>query len=240
MISVFRGLVSLLLFALFGAGSLVLSLVTVVAGKPERCHAAIRVSWRALLWLFEATGLIRVDRQALPRCRGSVIVANHPSLIDVVIFVALVPKTLFVAKHALNRNPFMALIVRSSSLPDDERLPDAARRRLEAGWNVLVFPEGTRSPAGGLRQFRRGAAQVALRCGAPVEIVAIRQSRRILGKDQKPWEMGDSRVIYTMASAGSVTYRQKPGETLRAAAIRATADMCERCRAALEGRAVEG
>ena len=229
-----RGLVSLSLFALFGAGSLLLSVFTVFAGSPERCHTAIRASWRVLLWMFEATRLIRVDRRGLPRCRGCVIVSNHPSLIDVVIFVALVPKTLFVAKHALVHNPFMAFVVRPASLPDDERLPEAARRRLEEGWNVLVFPEGTRSPESGLRPFRRGAAQVALRCSAPVEMVAIRQSRRILGKNQRPWDMGDATVVYTMVSAGTIRYRQKAGESLRAAAVRATSDMYARCRAAQE------
>ena len=227
--SLARSLLSLAFFAVFGAGALLLSPVAALLGRPERCHFAVRLSWRALLWMFEAARLIRVERGGLPRCRGCVIAANHPSLIDAVILAALVPKTLFVAKHSLKANPFMSLIVRAASLPDDAALPQAARAYLEKGWNVLVFPEGTRSPAVGLRPFRRGAAQTALRCGAPVVAAAVRQSRRILGKDQFPWEMGRSRVVYTVTSAPPARFRREHGETMRAAAARATEAVRGRC-----------
>jgi 1-acyl-sn-glycerol-3-phosphate acyltransferase len=223
-----RGALSLALFALFGAGALALSAVMPFLRTPGRCHVPLRISWRVLLWLFEATRLIRVDRGGIPNCRGCVIVSNHPSLIDVVIFVALVPKTLFVAKHSLARNPFMSLIVRSVSLPDDERLPDAALRHLEKGWNVLVFPEGTRSPAGGMRPFRRGAANIALRCGAPVVCATLRQSRRILSKDQPPWDIGAKTVVYSTCCEGPFRFARRPDETPHAAAVRVTAELRSR------------
>ena len=229
-----RGALSLALFALFGAGALAMSLVAAVLRRPSVCHAPIRASWRVLLWAFEATRLIRVVRDGLPRCSGCVIAANHPSLIDAVIVVALVPRTLFVAKHALKKNPFMSLIVRSASLPDDERLPEAARPYLEKGWNVLVFPEGTRSPAGGMRPFRRGAAQTAIRCRAPLVPVSIRQSRRILGKCQKPWDMGGSTVVYSIASGARIACAPAAGETIRSAAIRITGALSSEVRELLD------
>ena len=213
------------MFGVFGAGALVLSAVMPLLRRPERCHCLVRASWRVVLWMFEALRLIRVDCGGLPDCRGAVLIANHPSLIDVVILVALVPKTLFVAKHALGRNPFLSLIVRSSALPDDERLPDVARPYLADGWNVLIFPEGTRSPAGGLGAFRRGAANLALRCGAPVVRVMMRQSYRILGKEQKPWDMGRSRVAYSTVSAEPLSFSRGSGESMHAAAVRATAEL---------------
>lgn len=225
MIRFVRGALSLSLFMLFGVGALFLSLLMLVLRRPDRCHAPLRASWRFTLWLFEVVRLIRVDRGGLPDCRGCVVVANHPSLIDVVILVALVPKLLFVAKHALKRNPVMALIVRSMGFPDDESLPEAARPYLERGWNLLIFPEGTRSPAGGLNPFRRGAAQVAIRCRAPMVAITLRQSRRILGKDQKPWDMGLRRVSYSTDYVGPTLYERGRGETLHAAAVRVTADI---------------
>lgn len=47
---------------------------------------------------------------------------------------------------------------------------------LEDGWNVVVFPEGTRSPDGWARPFRLGAAYLAVQAGVPVVPVAIRGS----------------------------------------------------------------
>ena len=136
-----RGILSLSLFALFGAGALVLSAAMLLLGRPDRCHPLLRWPWRALLWLFEAFRLVRVDRSGIPDCRGCVVVASHPSLIDVVILVALVPRVLPVAKHGLKGNPFVSLIVRNACLPDDETLPEVSRPYLEKGWNVLVFPD---------------------------------------------------------------------------------------------------
>jgi len=224
-----RGFLSLSLFALFGAGALVLSAAVPFLGRPDRCHPLLRNSWRALLWMFEAVRLIRVDRGGIPSCGGCVVVANHPSLIDVVILVALMPRALPVAKHGLKRNPFVSLIVRNACLPDDETLPSVAGRYLEKGWNVLVFPEGTRSPASGMGKFRRGAMQTALRCGAPVVCVSLRQSRRILGKDQKPWDMGEGTVEYSTACTKPILAVREDGESFHAAASRLAAEMQEFC-----------
>ena len=229
MARVARGCISLALFAVFGAGALVLSAAMPLLRRPDRCHPLLRATWRVLLWAFETFRLIRVERGGVPNCRGCVVVANHPSLIDVVILVALAPRMLPVAKHGLKSNPFMSLIVRNACLPDDETLPSAARRHLEAGWNVLVFPEGTRSPASGIGRFRRGAAQTALRCGAPFVCVSLRPSRRILGKDQKPWDMGDETVVYSTACTGPLPAATQDGESLHAAAVRLSGEMHDFC-----------
>jgi 1-acyl-sn-glycerol-3-phosphate acyltransferase len=197
----FRGAISVVLFALYGIGGLAISPIMLVLRRPELCQSVVRAVWIPLVWLFEVTSLIKVERGNLGSLRGCVIVANHPSLIDVVLVSVLVPRTLFVAKHALLKNPFMAAIVRNTSLPDDERLPEAAAPYLAKGWNVLVFPEGTRSPSPGvLRDFHRGAAQLALRTGACAVCVGIRLSRAILGKRQNPWDMGDERVVYSFSA----------------------------------------
>ena len=224
-IRIARGLVSLSLFALFGVGAVFISLLMPFLGGIERRQRTVRFAWRILLATFEATGLVRVDSAGAPKCRGSVIVSNHPSLIDVVIYIALVPKTLYVAKSALLGNPFMSMIVRSTSLPDDETLPKTAKTYLENGWNVLVFPEGTRSPDNGLWPFRRGAAHVALEAGAPIVVSSLALSRKILGKRQKPWEMGEERVVYSILSDPPMAVSQKCGESRHAAAKRITSDL---------------
>ena len=48
------------------------------------------------------------------------------------------------------------------------RSADLAAELLEDGWNLIMFPEGGRSPDGWGRAFRGGAAYLALRCGRPV------------------------------------------------------------------------
>lgn len=197
-----RGLTATALFGVFGAGALLVSPVMLLLRRPERAQPVVRTLWRVMAGLFVVTRLIRVDRGNLGAPRGAVLVANHPTLIDVVLLVALVPRTLYVAKHALKGNPFLAAIVHATALPDDARLPDVAAPYLRAGWNVLVFPEGTRSPrTGGLQPLRRGAAQLALRADAPVVCVRETLSRRILAKGQRPWDMGTRRVVFSFRAS---------------------------------------
>ena len=223
--AVVRGTISLALFAAFALGSLVVSPLMLVLRRPERCQPVIRATWRLLVKLFVLTRLTRIDRGNLTDVRGSVIVANHPSLIDVVLLLVLVPRTLYVAKHALKANPFVTAIVRATALPDDARLPEAAAPYLKKGWNVLVFPEGTRTPASGvLNPFRRGAAQVAVRTGAPVACVRIDVSHRVLGKRQAPWDVGSSPVTYAFRLT-SIPARPPQTGVTRAAAVRLTEEM---------------
>ena len=196
-ISWLRSAWTLTLFAVFAIGALLISPLMLLLRRRERCQPIVRATWRLLLKIFTATRLIRLETSAEQKLNGAVIVANHPSLIDVVIITAIVPRTLYVAKRALRKNLFLSAIVNATSLPDDASLAEAAAPLLERGWNVLIFPEGTRSPAnGGMHPFHRGAAQLALRTGADIVPLRIDQSRRILGKRQCVWDVGDATVEY--------------------------------------------
>ena len=222
LVAALRGIASVGLFGVFGAGAILLTPLMLILRTPERCQPLVRATWRLIAWLFVCTGLIKIDRGNLASVRGSVIAASHPSLIDVVLLVALVPRTLYVAKHGLRNNFFLSAIVRATALPDDATLPEKAAPFLAKGWNVLVFPEGTRSPAeGGLRPLRRGAAQLALRTGAPVACIRLKTSRRVLGKHQPPWDVGDRIVTYSLRQR-TIPVERIVGPGVHAAAVRLT------------------
>lgn len=220
--AVLRGLMAIVLFAVFGIGALAITPLMLILRRPERCQPIVRFTWRLLLGAIVLSRLIRVDHMDLKSLRGRVIAANHPTLIDVVILTVLVPRTLYVAKHGLRKNPFMSAIVRATSLPDDARLPEVAAPYLMQGWNVLVFPEGTRSPSeGGLQPLRRGAAQLALRTSAPLVCVRIDVSRPILGKRQHSWDVGSECVDYRLCAVDMPMSPVAEGG-LHAAAVRLT------------------
>ena len=192
-----RGLVSIVAFSLFGLGAIAISPIVVLTRRPDRSHPIVRTAWRIFVGLLSCVRLIRLESRDVNAVSGTVIVANHPSLIDVILLVSLIPRTLYVAKHGLKGNPFLSLIVRATALPDDATLPEKAAPYLAAGWNVLVFPEGTRSPAtGALQPLQRGAAQLALRTNSPIACIGIHVSERVLGKHQRPWDVGDRPVTY--------------------------------------------
>lgn len=231
-LAVLRGAASVALFGAFGLGALLITPLMLVLRKPERCQPIVRTAWRIILSVFVGTRLLRIDRGNLGDISGAVIAASHPSLIDVVLLTALIPRTMYVAKASLRWNPFVTAIVRATALPDDATLPEKAAPFLAKGWNVLIFPEGTRSPdEGGLRPLRRGAAQLALRTGAPVSCIRLTASRRILGKHQSPWDVGDRTVTFALEQKTFPVGRHV-GPCLHAEAVRLT----ERMRAWLSAR----
>ena len=225
--AIYSGTTSVLLFAVLGLGALLITPAMLVLRKPELCHPIVRTAWRFILSIFVGARLIRIDRGNLGEIRGSVIAASHPSLIDVLILTSIIPRTMYVAKAGLRWNPFLTAIVRATALPDDLTLPERAAPFLKKGWNVVIFPEGTRSPAeGGLQPLRRGAAQLALRTGASVACIRLTTSRRILGKRKPPWDLGDRIVTYSL-SLKTIPVEQIDGPGIHAAAVRLTEQIHE-------------
>jgi 1-acyl-sn-glycerol-3-phosphate acyltransferase len=120
---------------------------------------------------------------------GSLFIANHPTLIDVVAIVSCLPTCQCIVKKSLLQNVFFGRLLRTAGYIANDyaaQLMDDCARRLQAGHSLLIFPEGTRSPVDGLHPFSRGAAQIAIRTGAPVVPVVITCKPPTLGRGA-PW-----------------------------------------------------
>ena len=105
------------------------------------------------------------NKDALTSIRSKVVIANHPSLFDVVILFSLVPNADCIVKGELIQNKFLSLIIKNlyipNNIPFDEQL-EHAKKSMEDGNNLIIFPEGTRSKPGEPWEFKKGAARFAL------------------------------------------------------------------------------
>jgi len=190
-------------FACFGVGGLVIGLVfpllLVALRDRERRGAFVRAAINRLFVAFVGlmTGLgvcsLEVRGGQRLRRRGLLILANHPSLIDVVFLMALVRDADCIVKSALLRNPFTRGPVRAAGFVCNDSGPglvDDCVASVRGGRNLIVFPEGTRTPAGSrLGPLQRGAAQLAVRGGLAITPVRIVCSERMLGKTDKWWRV---------------------------------------------------
>jgi 1-acyl-sn-glycerol-3-phosphate acyltransferase len=138
---------------------------------------------------YQATGLHWLER------RGLLILANHPTLIDIVFLMALVPQADCVVKAKLWRNPFTRATVRAAGYirndEDGPRLIDDCVASLRAGGNLIIFPEGTRTVGNGAIHFKRGAAHIAVRARCNVTPVVIRCTPPMLVKGKEWWRLPD-------------------------------------------------
>jgi 1-acyl-sn-glycerol-3-phosphate acyltransferase len=151
-------------------------------------HRIARIWGRMLL----GVSFIRVRAEGLEKLdpRGSyVFVANHASFMDIPAILARLPYQFrFFAKKGLYSIPFLGThLRRAGHLPVDrssvraslKSMSAGARLIAERGVSVLLFPEGGRAPSG-LREFKDGAAYIAIKAGVPVVPIAIVGMRRLL------------------------------------------------------------
>ena len=211
-----RSVVALLFFLAFGVGGLILGCILfppLMLFRARRAmRALVRACYRLFVWAARMTGMIRVvlspeDRARFAAMRGRVVVASHPSLIDVVILLAYLPNATAVAKAAAGRNFFYSRVVNAAFLVNDDprRVLDEAKELLSRGGNLVIFPEGTRTPVDAPRhKLHRGAAQIALHAGAPVQCVSLACDPPVLAKGQPPWDVGDRIITFTLRACGEI------------------------------------
>lgn len=196
-----RTLVTTSCFVAFGIGGTLLSavffpLLMALPGKERERHARARgvvgFFFRFLVWVLRKTGCMRLETSGLRRLDGThgmLVLANHPSYIDVVVLLSLAPQVNCVVKGALWRNPFYWSIVRSAGYiknSSPETLIDSCAQALGTGESLILFPEGTRTAPGQSLRFQRGAAHVALTAKATVLPVLITCDPPTLAKGD-PW-----------------------------------------------------
>jgi 1-acyl-sn-glycerol-3-phosphate acyltransferase len=187
-------------FALFGIGGLILGLlvfpaVLLLPGGAVRRRARTRALVQRAFRVFVAimSGLKGLSYEFIGRERlglpGQLVIANHPTLVDVVFIVAFTPAPACVVKVAVFNNPFMRLVVRAAgyirNAPTDAMIAQSVEA-LRLGDTVVMFPEGTRTRPGRPMEFHRGAASVALQGAARLTPVYITVDQPLLHKSQ-PW-----------------------------------------------------
>jgi 1-acyl-sn-glycerol-3-phosphate acyltransferase len=78
----------------------------------------------------------------------------------------------------------------------NRRSVDTAARLLDEGWNLIIFPEGGRSPDGWFQEFGGGAGYLARRTGRPVVPVHIDGTWAILPKDAARLRRSHTRISF--------------------------------------------
>jgi 1-acyl-sn-glycerol-3-phosphate acyltransferase len=204
-------------FVLFGVGGLILGFVVfpVVSlfsrSKEEetrRCRRMVQFSFRAFVWFMTISGVLTWDvkyRAEMQR-QGQLIIANHPSLIDIVFLISMIPNATCIVKTGIFRNAFTRGPVRRAGyIPNDnpEQLIGECEAQLKAGASLVVFPEGSRSVQGVPLHFKRGAAHLWLRSRCEVSMVTITVTPPSLAKNEKWYQVPRSRPHFSLAASSN-------------------------------------
>ena len=186
------------MFGLCGAliGGVVLPLAFIATRNPERRVEIIRRvvyhAARAYVGALHRLRLIELDVTGFDRAwqPGSLVVANHPSLIDALLLLGSIRGGVVVAKRSLQINPFTWGSIHGANYVVNADAPtvlNACLARISAGEILVLFPECTRTADDGVIRLRRGAAQIAVRAACPVIPVTIDYSEPLLNKSSRWW-----------------------------------------------------
>ncbi len=197
-----RLIVTAVCFALFGLGGLFLAIVVfplinlLIRDRAKRAAFAqdtVHAVWRFYVGIMATLGGVSYEvhgAELLRADRGTLVIANHPSLLDIVFIMSLMERTQCVVKAGVWNNPFMRGVVTAANYiantGDPEALLDDCVDALKAGNNLVIFPEGSRTPVNGKRKYQRGFAYIALRSQAPLRLVTVTCNPPTLLKGE-PW-----------------------------------------------------
>lgn len=200
-------------FASFGLGGM--AIATVIAPvlnvttsdsekRQQRAQNVIKYSFKGFTEMMVKLGIMTYSVEGLEKLQNSrqeLVIANHPSLIDVVVLIGMMQQANCVVKQSLWSNPFTKGPVQSAgyilNAGSQQFVEDCVMRLKENNSaSLLIFPEGTRTEKGmTLNEFQRGAANIAIRANVPIRPVIITCTPSTLTKNEK-WYHVPSRPFH--------------------------------------------
>ncbi len=149
------------------------------------CFWASLYSWLNPVWRVQVEGREKIDPDT-----AYVMVANHQSLLDILVLFRLFTHFKWVSKIENFRVPFIGwnmtlnryIKLRRGDKESVDQMMAASEQTLAEGNSIMMFPEGTRSADGRLKAFKHGAFTLAKRIGTPILPIVVEGTAAALPK----------------------------------------------------------
>lgn len=198
----YRCFMKIFAIAVFGIGALFLAIfvfpfIRLFSGKKRDfgivARAYVSHTFRIFLsWLHYSDVSRRVvtNPEFYRNIHSKVIISNHPSLLDFVYIMSLVPNSTCIVRGGLTKTP-LAGVIKQAYITNTTEFDDVlveCKKLIDKGCNVIIFPEGTRTPRKGHNNYKKGAARIALYCNCDVQPILIGGTDKYgLGKNDPLW-----------------------------------------------------
>jgi len=201
----------------------------------------ISLLYRIAMWIANAgvrAAGVRVEIDGLenvPAGRPCIFMCNHVSNLDPPVVLPLLPgRSSVLLKKELMSIPILGRAMKMGNFVPVERggrrdaataSVEAAKDALRAGLNILVYPEGTRSPDGRLSVFKKGPFFLAQQTGAPVVPIAISGTQNMMHKGSVAIVPGVARIqVLPVVEPSEYANREETLRAVRLAIARALPD----------------
>lgn len=213
-----RSILAVFCFFIFGIGAVILNflLFPFIKNNKELCSDIIHNTWRFFVNLMMFLKLFRLDVKKLKKIENKVIVSTHPSFIDIVILIALIPRSTCFVKKELAYNPILKNLVTSIFITNEVELDELkaeSKKMLDRGFNVIIFPSGIRHRRDEFPKIRKGASLVALNAGKNIVPVKVFSDRDFLFINQPFYAVSDRCVNFEIEQMREINIADFIGES---------------------------
>ena len=197
----FRSTMVFVSFFVFGLGAALLNFFVFpfIKNNKTLCSDIIHYTWKFFVYFMMILGLFTLDIKNLSKIENKVIVATHPSFIDIVILIALIPHSTCFVKKELAYNPILKNLVNSIFITNEvdlEELKSESKKMLDLGFNVIIFPSGIRHRRNEFPKIKKGASLIALNANKNIVPIRFFSNNDFMFINQPFYEVGEKRVTF--------------------------------------------
>jgi 1-acyl-sn-glycerol-3-phosphate acyltransferase len=174
---------------------------------------------RLFLWSGEVYGVMQLDLKNLDQLNSQsrlILVANHPSMIDVFLIISRLRQTACLMKASISSNLFLGIGAHLAGYVSNRRVDQALRQAIEtvnSGGLLLTFPEGTRTIRQPVNEIKPGFALIAKRSEAPIQAILIQTNSEYLSQGWKIWRLPPLPMVYKAVVGEKMYYSINHTET---------------------------
>lgn len=167
--------------------------------RRDKIQLVIHNAFRFFIGQMKFLGVMSVELHGAEKLRqagGVLVLANHPTLIDVVLMISLMPRADCIVKESLWQHKGFGGVIRAAGyIPNRnaEQLVRDCDAVLATQRPLIIFPEGTRTTPGQPMSFQRGASHIALHSKAPILPVVLTCNPPSLTKDKRWYQIPERR-----------------------------------------------
>lgn len=154
---------------------------------------------------------------------SQIIIANHPSLLDVVLLLANIARINCVVKASLSKNIFLFGAIKASGYilnTANEELLQKSIDALKSGESLLIFPEGTRTKD--KISFHKAASYIAIHGAKSLSAIFIKMHPKSLQKDSKWYNTPAQTLHYEISLENQIIlddFAKNKSDSLRVRAL---------------------
>lgn len=220
---IIRGVAVVFSFMFFGVGALIVRYLIFPINKlflrkgenlKLKYSEILQKSWQFFVWILKSLRIIKIqsrDIDKLKNIKNSIIVSTHPSYIDILILMSIIPhSTCFVAERLMD-NVFFKGIVKLLFINEGQSVDkwsEEASGMIDEGFNLIIFPMGIRHRKDEFPKIRRGTALLAGKTLKNIEMINMSTNFDFLQINQPIYKAGSETVVYSIEYRGTIDIQE--------------------------------